>query len=194
MSAPDYEGNPWLPLADLLKMKTPVAKLATAIEKDGIQTYDRFGRRIAATDEDAEVEVSKAYALDLLAGYYNFAQNQHLYPPTNTEDWIESDSPLLNFGWPADEAPDFDKIEAEEVPRPPKPPLRDMDGPVALVRRRTYLIIIASLCKKYGLKYDERGAAQRIKNATETLGNPVDDGTIATILKEIPEAIKARSK
>ncbi len=194
MSAPNYEGNPWLPLANLLKIRTPVAKLATAIEKYGIQTYDRFGRRIPATDEDAEVEVSKAYALDLLAGYYDFARNQHLYPPTNTDDWLESDSPLFDFGWPADEAPDFDKIEAEEVPRPPKTKYPDMDAPVGVVRRRSFLTVIAALCETCGLKYNGWGTAQRIKEATETLGNPVDDDTIRSMLKEIPDALEARSK
>jgi len=67
MSAPNDEGNPWLSLADLLQEKRTVATLATAIETSGIQTYDRFRRRIQATDDDAESRVSKKRALDLLA-------------------------------------------------------------------------------------------------------------------------------
>lgn len=57
MSAPNDVGNPWLSLADLLRgkivTKIEVAKLATTIEQFGIQTYDRFGRRILATIDPA---------------------------------------------------------------------------------------------------------------------------------------------
>lgn len=68
------------------------------------------------------------------------------------------------------------------------------DPPLTQRRKRTYLTIIASLCSRAGIQWDERGAAQRIKEATEGLGAPVSDDTIKAILKDIPDALESRMK
>lgn len=60
--------------------------------------------------------------------------------------------------------------------------------------QRTLLTIIAALCSAVKLDYSARGASQRIKELTETNGTPVDDGTIAAILKKIPDALETRTK
>lgn len=192
MSAPSDEGNPWLSLADLLRIKTSVRNLATSIEKFGIQTYDRFGRRIAATDECDESKVIKEKALDLLADYYALRRESYRDPDPEIDRWFESDSPLYEFGWPSDESPDFEKNELEEVPKSLKSQKRDIDAPVQTRPRRTYLVIIASLCKRCGIKPEAKGAAQRISRATHDIGCPVGDDTILTMLKEIPDALESR--
>ncbi len=194
MSAPTDEGNPWLSLADLIRINTSVATLATAIETFGIQTYDRFGRRVPATDEGPEGKVSKTRALNLLATYYADLRNPDREEPFDNEGWFGYDSPLLEFGWPADEAPKFETYSGEVVPEAIARSQERMDVPVATRTRRTYLTIIASLCKRCSINLQDRGASQRIKEATETLGYPVDDGTIQSMLKEIPEALEARMK
>jgi len=193
MSAPESSGNPWLSLGDLLQIKTSVATLATSIEQYGIQTYDRFGRRIAATEDGPEEKVSKARALNLLASYYADITKDPHEQTSDPDWWFEWFSPLYDFGWPSDEAPDFNKFAEESVPNSVKSRKHDMDSPVETRTRRTYLIIMASLCKKCGINYEERGASQRIKEATEVFGAPVDDGTIQKILKEIPDARESRS-
>ncbi len=71
--------------------------------------------------------------------------------------------------------------------RPPK-----VDRPLHTRQRRTLLTIIAALCDNAGINYTARGAAQRIKSATEVVGAPIDDGTIDKLLKEIPEALETR--
>ena len=194
MSAPNDEGNPWLSLADLLQNKTSVAILATSIEKSGIQTYDRFGRRIAATDECDESKAIKAKALDLLAGYYAYLNDSYRDRDLDPDVWFEYNSPLYEFGWPADESPDFEKNKEEEMPESLKPKKQDIDAPASTRSRRTYLTIIASLCKRCNIEHQTRGASQRIMEATEKLGFHVDDGTIQSMLKEIPEALESRMK
>lgn len=198
MSAPNDEGNPWLSLADVLRTKTTVATLATAIEQFGIQTYDRFGRRIAATEDSPDVTVSKARALDFLAAYYaeKLAADEAApyHPESNPDRWLEYDSPLTVFGWPTDEAPDFGKIDTEIPPDSLKSKNRNFDSPVSTRTRRTYLTIIAALCAIAKIDPQARGTAQRIRESAENQGTPVDDDTIRNALKEIPDALESRMK
>ena len=53
MSAPEYPDNLWLSLhiCSLVVNTISAGVLASSIEKEGIQTYDRFGRRISANGE-----------------------------------------------------------------------------------------------------------------------------------------------
>lgn len=60
--------------------------------------------------------------------------------------------------------------------------------------KRTLLTIIASLCKHAGIDCEQRGAAQRLRQLTEKLGAPLDDGTIARVLEQLPDALAARMK
>jgi hypothetical protein len=69
-----------------------------------------------------------------------------------------------------------------------------VDRPLHTRQRRTLLTIIAALCSQAGFDYDVRGAAQRIRRATELIGAPIDDGTIDGLLKEIPDALESRMK
>jgi hypothetical protein len=64
----------------------------------------------------------------------------------------------------------------------------------SIQQRRTLLTVIAALCSKARIDYSARGAAQHIKRATELIGTPIDDGTIDSILKEIPDAVESRTK
>lgn len=69
-----------------------------------------------------------------------------------------------------------------------------VDAPLMTRTKRTMLTIIAALCEKANINFQERGAARRIMEATETLGAPVDDETIRNLLNEIEDAVESRSK
>ena len=68
------------------------------------------------------------------------------------------------------------------------------DKPLTTRQRKTFLIIIAALCSSAKIDPQARGASQRIKELTESLGVPVDDETIRTLLSEIPDALETRMK
>ena len=69
-----------------------------------------------------------------------------------------------------------------------------VDRPLHIRQRRTLLTIIAALCHAAGIDYTKRGAAQRIKDNTELVGAPIDDGTILKLIDEIPDALETRMK
>jgi hypothetical protein len=69
-----------------------------------------------------------------------------------------------------------------------------VDRPITSRARRTLLTIIAALCEHTKLDPQGRGTAQRIREAAESLGAPVDDETIRNALREIDDALEARMK
>jgi hypothetical protein len=117
---PDTEdGNPFMSIAQLMSVSVSIATLATAIEEDGIYTWDRFGRFGKAAETDV------ANALTLLEAQYKWAndpevdsRNDPRSPMEQCEgDW---DNPFDRYGWAAEVAPDFDNIrhsQFEEEPR-----------------------------------------------------------------------------
>lgn len=72
--------------------------------------------------------------------------------------------------------------------------LAKVDKPVETRERGTLLTIIAALCKHTKIKHEQRGAAQRIREMTEVIGARIDDGTIAKVLAQIPDALESRMK
>jgi hypothetical protein len=64
-----------------------------------------------------------------------------------------------------------------------------VDRPLNTRARRTLLTIIAALCKANRLEAGARGTSQRIREMTEAIGAPVDDGTIAKALYPSGEGI-----
>ncbi len=197
MSAVDGKTNPWQSLAKLIQDGIPVAKLATVIEKQGIQTFDRFGRRGPAVAGESQNKYSVTYALDQLAVYHAEAsdpgiEREHL--EEYLEKWFDGDSPLWDFGWPKDEVPDFDQILFEPPPDKVKGDV-DFDGVPPLRRRRTYLTIIAALCKKCGIDYQDRSATALISKATAfVVANSIKEGTVHDILVEMADALDSRNE
>jgi hypothetical protein len=58
--------------------------------------------------------------------------------------------------------------------------------------KTTLLVLVAALCMHAKLDPQARGASQRIREMTEDLGAGVDDETIRTLLKQIPDAMERR--
>ena len=199
MSAPEYPDNRWLSLHDLLcfkEYKTSVGVLASSIEKEGIQTYDRFGRRISANGESPESLRVKEEALDLLAEHYEMISQDYIDTFTlNYEKYFPDHPhhPMMYFGWPEDEAPDFSGYESESLPQALMAS-HSMEKVPRIDAKRTYLLILAVLFKEAKIDFNSRGTAALIAHATEELGSPVSEETVRNILKDIPEAIEYRRK
>ena len=68
------------------------------------------------------------------------------------------------------------------------------ERPLSTRTRRTLLTIIAALCIKAGINYEDRGAAQRISDFTEEIGAAVTDDTIRKIISNIDDALETRTK
>ena len=193
MSAPSDE-NPWRSVVDLLKEKVPVSKLATAIEKEGVQTYDRFGRRIPVTKKDEKLTVIKDRALDLLANYYALTGLEGLIPVSLDDDnFSDLFDPLQNFGWPKDDLPKFDKMPLEVEPEGIHKSVA-LDSEPHIRTRHTYQTIIAALCEHSKINYLERGVAVKIAKMTDEIGASVSDDTIRSLLVGISEAVGTRMK
>ncbi len=73
--------------------------------------------------------------------------------------------------------------------------LRTMvSAPVSVRERRTFLAIIAAICRHLKFDYDATGAAMRIAEMTQELGASVHHNTIRDALKLIPDALESRQK
>lgn len=132
--------------------------------------------------------------MDILAEYYAEQNDDENGLDRDFDRWFEYFSPLYQFGWPEDELPDFENVSFENVPQSVKPKIHRLDDPVQTRPRRTYLTVIEALCQKAGIDRKQRGAAQKIRKATEEIGSCVDDGTIQKMLMEIPDALESRLK
>lgn len=69
-----------------------------------------------------------------------------------------------------------------------------VDKGLTATERNTLLTIIAALCDYSAINHQERGVAQRIMEMTDEIGAHLDDQTILTALKKIPNALEARKK
>ena len=171
MSYPDDKKNPWTSLAELLGKKISVAALATAIEKEGIRTWDRFGRFVKASVGDASDSYSQAQALDLVAHVNKlFEEKQDTYEQQGElHRYLEDyDSPLFRFGWPADECPDFGKYVPahpvpEEIRRAGQP---QAEGLLGTRERNSLYAIIRVLLKEAKMPSEPYKTAEIISSAT----------------------------
>jgi hypothetical protein len=60
------------------------------------------------------------------------------------------------------------------------------EKPIPTKERSVLSVIIAALCDHGDIKYQVRGAAQRIMKMTDDIGAHLDDGNILNVLKKIP--------
>lgn len=71
--------------------------------------------------------------------------------------------------------------------------LKPIEKPLGSTERNTLLVLIAAFCKEHNYDYKARGIASSLEEMTQKLGAPLSDDTIRKILKQIPDAIEARS-
>lgn len=144
---PDEEdGNPFLTLGQLLGIKVSVGTLASAIEQQGVYTWDRFGRFGKANSSDIE------RALSLLAAQYRWEadveasfRDDPRSPLEQSEgDW---DNPFDGFGWAAEVAPNFDDIRQTQTEAEPIRPGRTRrKAPDAFVA--AFIKLVVELAKR----------------------------------------------
>lgn len=181
------DSNPFLYVNLILEARGfDYGTMATAIERHGVFTWDRFGR-FGPADEQAKIRT-----LDSLEVAYRVHLETGRHP--DFEQFDDKDlswklSWLRMAGWPTDQCPDFDAIRAgldlREAPRPRGAETRSKD---------TLLVIIAALVDEAGIDLAGRGAAKQIADLTELLGAHVTDDTVRSVLKAIPEARERRAK
>lgn len=127
---PDYE--PFLRLGDLIfRARVMPGTLATAIEQNGIQTWDRFGRLKLFHIDSPEAQK----ALDYLAMVYD-SWGQPPDERMDHEEFYERGGDA--YGWQADRAPDFDLITAGqsqkvEPSRPERPNPKNETSNLAII-------------------------------------------------------------
>ncbi len=196
MSAPNETNNPWVTLAELLKSGVSEAILANTIERDGVQTYDRFGRRrVAAIVDEFECTATKARALDLLADHYSYLTNAQMPDELASDALFQEEPDFYKFGWPKDELPNFYTINSEEVPKIVKKPKQIiLASNAALQQHKNYLVVIAALFNFQGIAYDDSHITSRIVSHLDRLGISIDDETVKNMFNNIENAIKERKK
>lgn len=205
MSYPDNEQNLWMSLADLLSNKMEVAALATAIEEKGIYTWDRFGRMIKATKGDANDLYSQARAFDLLTLVYKNAVDAQNNIDSGVghgarhavDCFIEDfDGPLVRFGWPSDECPDFEKYKlGHPVPKAVSQARQpDEDGLLGTRERKSLYAIIGALMKKAKMPPEPYLAAKIISDLTSDNNGKCDvsQNCVAEHLKRIQRETDTR--
>jgi hypothetical protein len=99
----------WISIERLLDEYT-IPVLSEAIDTLDVQTYDKTGRRILATDGDEDDRHSKAFALSHLAHRYLMLQDPGPDDYLVYERLEIEGSPLDHFGWPQDVLPDLSSI------------------------------------------------------------------------------------
>ena len=127
-ATPAHSEDVFISLLQLYRNKTDISTLATAIERHGIQGWDRFGRLKTFKDEQGEYKA----ALDALAALYAWESDFDNIQATEMSPIDAADGlpySIFDMGWPADQVPDFDKIKLEtrsgELERPESSKVRN---------------------------------------------------------------------
>ena len=120
----EWDERTFLSLSRLIEIKVRISTLATAIERHGIQGWDRYGRFNTFTVGDQKDEERLARgALDALARQHDWEIGQRLdQSPVDFESNYFEYGGGLSMGWYDNEAPDFDAIAAESKGKSPQQP------------------------------------------------------------------------
>ena len=156
--------------------KATTGSLATAIEKYGIYTWDRYGRFVLANEE------YKNRALDIVSEYSSVEGIAKSYDLEEGQD----DNSIL-FGWAKAVCPDFESLETLVLDQP----IRKCSESNS---RKTLLVLIAALAKEANIDFDEKGSARKIMELTQNIGAHISDETIRNLKTEIADAVESRMK
>jgi hypothetical protein len=66
--------------------------------------------------------------------------------------------------------------------------------PLSPNERNTLLVMIAALCEEAGIRHQDRTAASDVVRLADAIGVNVSDDTTRKVLRQIPEAVRARSR
>ncbi len=154
--------------------------LATAIEKVGIQGWDRYGRFVHAKSNE-----ERRTALDLLADFVSWrreAQARDGFQCYEFSDYPGGDM-LRYWGWSAQDLPDFSVM--------PSSPLDDA-GPVRATsgetkRRASLGILAAAFARAAGMPEKRHQRVAWATEQVELLGATLGADTVRDLLNELDE-------
>ena len=138
-SLDEDENNPSISLKKILNHgNVSVATLATAIENNGIYTWDRYGRFKLFQKDTAEAQ----QALLLLQNIFEYeidpspGKSDKQHPLDASNDW---DDPYWRFGWAMKELPNLKNIKYNQLEMLRK------ETPIGKREKSSYLRIIGAL-------------------------------------------------
>jgi hypothetical protein len=185
-------------ISDLLVKGTSVGAIATAIERKGVYTWDRFGRWISAKEEngDADEIETKTFILANLSDCYATLVRTGYMPGLLGSGWPETQQckALRYFGWSSAKLPDFERLYEEF--------LNEHHGSVNVPQRcdlepapqaSIYQLLKGLVVVNYGEDILEDLNRQRsvrlseIRNDLQKKGFIFDDGTLRRYLKHLPD-------
>jgi hypothetical protein len=115
---PEWDERTFLSLADLIGIGKRVSTLAEAIERHGVQGWDRYGRFKTFKPSDPEAK----NGLDFLARQYEWNCNGGNCQEDSCSPSDDYEGEGQTLGWYDDEHPDFEAIAAEKTgENPPRP-------------------------------------------------------------------------
>ena len=148
----------WVSIERLLDDYT-IPVLSEAIDTLDVQTYDKTGRRILATDGDEVDTHSKAFALSHLAYRYLMLQD----PGPNDDLFYErleiEGSPLDHFGWPQNVLPDLSSINPHHSSK--------IQAAVIPTSTETWKITAQSLARQYLARHNAKDLHPNMKETSE---------------------------
>jgi len=167
---PNDEDNPFVSIGELLSENISVATLATAIEKKGIFTWDKFGRFGKASKED------EGRAFGSLASVHEWEIDREWEPPGShpteqnpVDARAGAPTPFSSFGWAKEVLPNFNALRdaQNEIPQKPGATVK-RKAPDAFVAALTRLLVeIAkrdanlNISKMPGIKTDFHELAEK---------------------------------
>ena len=185
---PEAESHDWTSLRDLLRRTISPGAIATAIEKQGISGWDRFGR---FHDFEKDADECK-HPLDLLAAVYAYESTEG-QPNDDVQHPLDEcagtpGNPFELYGWRTGSVPKFDEEPHTLAPA------RSKRSAAETKERQSLLVIIAGLMKQCKIERGQPGTVKQVKSAVEFVGASMDEETIRGHLANIDEAIELRSK
>ena len=171
---PSDEGNPFCSVRQLLEIGESVGEVATAIEAEGIFSWDRFGRYCKYGPKSVEA----TRCLELLANEHELRMSGLC--AIEAGDTFADE--LRDFGWAAGALPTQQANSMRASP-PASHSLRERE-------RTTLLLIISALVNEAGIP--ERTTAAVIARCADKNGAPVTDETVRKWLRLAEEARQSK--
>jgi hypothetical protein len=148
----------WVSIERLLDGYT-IPVLSEAIDTLDVQTYDKTGRRILATDGDEDDMHSKAFALSHLAHRYLMLQDPGPDDDLFYERLEIEGSPLDHFGWPQNALPDLSSINPHHSSK--------IQAAVIPTSTETWKITAQSLAREYLARHNAKDLHPNMKGTSE---------------------------
>ena len=185
-------------ISDLLVKGTPVGAIATGIEREGVYTWDRFGRWIRAKEDDSDADEmeTKTFILKMLSDCYKTLVITGYMPGLLGPGWPETPEcrALMYFGWSSAKLPDFDRLYEkfleEHHGSVNVPQRRNSEPPAqAAVFRLLKGLVVLNYSQEIlaDLRQPRSKRLSEIRTDLAAKGFQFDDQTLRKYLKDLPD-------